>query len=291
MIDRIEFVIGEALQALRRNTWMTFAAITTVAMALFLLGGLGFMYLGISSYASRLPGRFEMRAFLREGTTGKQAAAVLEEIRAMPEITWAQITPRAEAWSRYKKQFPDLVEGIDNPLPDTIEVRIKQIDKAQDVAARIGQLPEIEHDGVKYLGDLQQLLTEAQILIRWLGGALGGLMLLTSGVLIYNAIRLTIVARRREIRIMQLVGATKLTVNTPMVIEGILQGAAGGIVAALLIWPCFIGLSRVLGSVQTTIDLPPVYPWWNAIGLLSLVGAAYGMVCSILALRDPRRIR
>ena len=84
MLDRFEFLVGEAMVALRRNGLMTFAAISTIAVSLFLLGGLGYAYLRIEEFARTLPSKFEMRVFLREGTNYAQITETATAIRQMP---------------------------------------------------------------------------------------------------------------------------------------------------------------------------------------------------------------
>lgn len=290
MLDRLAFLLGEAFISLRRNTWMSFAAITTATMALFLLGGMGYAYLAINKYAASLPQRFEMRVFLQEGLTGEQIAETSKEIRSLEGVASLDWLPKDIAWREFRKQFPDLTEQIDNPLPNAFKLRLKSVDQAPEVAAKIETMPAVEKNGVRYLDDERQLISEMLRLVRWLGLVLGGLMLLTSGVLIYNAIRMTIVARRREIRIMSLVGATQATIMIPLLIEGLVQGAIGGLLSAMLLWSAHLGFGKVLEglSAMARVGAFSVAFWmfW-----LVAAGAAYGIVCSLAAIRDPRSIR
>lgn len=290
MLDRIEFLLGEAFTALRRNTWMTFAAISTVAVALFLIGGLGSAYIGINRYAQTLSGRFVMRVFVKDGLTQPQITQLANRIRTQPSVRSVNWVSRERAWQSFRRDFPQVVEGLENPLPNSFEIRLVEAKNAPALAATIQRWEEVEPNGVRYLSDAQQLITESLGLLRWLGIALGGLLLLTGGVLIYNAIRLTIVARRREIRIMRLVGATSFTVSAPLLVEGVVQGAVGGLLASVMLWSAHLGLARMLSEVSAIASLGPFeaqlwVPW------LMGVGAAYGFLCSLIAVRDPRRIR
>lgn len=290
MFDRIEFILGEAFTALRRNTWMTFAAVSTVAVALFLIGGLGATYLGVARYADSLTGRFVMRVFLRDGLAQADIDQVSSRLKSMEGVRDVQWISRDAAWRTFQRDFPDMVEGIENPFPNSFELRLQDAQAAPSLAARIRGWSEIESNGVRYLSDAQQLITEALRLIRWLGFALGGLLLATGGVLIYNAIRLTIVARRREIRIMRLVGATPFTVSAPLLVEGVVQGAIGGALASLLLWSAHLGLDRLMANVSAIASLGAFDArFW--LPVLAAAGAGYGLVCSTIAVRDPRRIR
>ncbi len=289
MLDRIEFLFEEAFTALRRNTWMSFAAITTSCMALFLLGGMGFAYRGISQYAATLPSRFEIRVFLKESKTGIQTAEAREKIAKMPGVDKAVLVPKGEAWAKMQREMPDMTKGITNPLPDAFNVTLKDVDKAAAIAGEIRKLSVVEPDGVKYEGETQALLSQTLTILRWIGTALGGLMLLTGAVLIYNAIRMTIVARRREIRIMRLVGATRLTVTVPLLIEGVVQGAIGGFLASCLILGSHELMSRLLNNLAGFIRLGSL-PAGMVFSFIVAMGALYGFVCSLFAVRDPRGI-
>ncbi len=289
MLDRIEFLFEEAFTALRRNTWMSFAAITTSCMALFLLGGMGFAYRGISQYAATLPSRFEIRVFLKEAKTGIETAEARETIAKMPGVDKAVLVTKAEAWAKMQREMPDMTKGITNPLPDAFNVTLKDVDKAAVIAGEIRKLSVVEPDGVKYEGETQALLSQTLTILRWIGTALGGLMLLTGAVLIYNAIRMTIVARRREIRIMRLVGATRLTVTVPLLIEGVVQGAIGGFLASCLILGSHELMARLLNDLAGFIRLGSL-PAGMVFSFIVAMGAVYGFVCSLLAVRDPRGI-
>lgn len=291
MFDRIEFLISEALTALKRNTWMTFAAITTSCMALFLTGGVAFAYKGISDYAALLPSRFEMRIFLKEGVSPTDAAKDKAEFAKIPGVKDVVWLPRDKAWANFRVQNPDYpTEGLENPLPDAFTLTLSDVDKAEGIAKTIAENKTVAPDGVVYLKREREMLSQALGFLRLIGIALGGLMLITSGVLIYNAIRMTIVARRREFNIMRLVGATSSTITIPLLIEGVIQGVIGGVLASLLVKGSHNYLYTQLGSFSGIIKMGPLSYSTIFISLVSL-GAVYGLVCSLIAIRDKKKLQ
>jgi len=202
-------------------------------MALFLTGGVGFAYKGISEYAAQLPTKFEIRAFLKDEIKPAEATEAQLRLKRIPHTASVILVPRADAWETFKKQNPDYpTTGIDNPLPDSVTVTLSDVEKSEEVVAAIQKDPSVAKDGVVYLKKERDLVAQTLSFLRLIGLALGGLMLATSGVLIYNAIRMTIVSRRREFRIMELVGATRSTIVVPLLIEGVIQGVAGGFLAS-----------------------------------------------------------
>lgn len=284
MFDRLAFVIGEAIIALRRNGFMTFAAVSTVAVSLFLLGGMGYLIFRFDEYIKTAPGRFDVRVFMKEGTTTPQIQATAKELRAIDGVKAAFHIPRDRAWDKMRRERPELYEGIENPLPDAFKVTISDLAQADRIVSEIKTIKTVDSEnGVQYLRDEIRFVEQAMGVLRWLGGVLGGTLLLTAGILIYNAIRLTILARRREVRIMQLVGASRWTIQIPYLIEGLFQGIAGGTMAGVLLFAAHQVLQNRLS--QTTSFVMPPFETVSAIAILGTLGGLYGLMCSTIALR------
>lgn len=291
MLDRIEFVFGEALQGLRRHGLMTFAAISTVAVALYLLGGLGMVYLRVQSFASSLSSQYEIQAYFKDGTTLDQIKAAAQATRKISGVGAVVHIPKERAWEKTKRQNPELTAGLDNPYPDALKVTVADLKQTTAIVEALKAESSIQPDGVMYHDPTQRFLNDLMRLIRWLGIGLGGLLFITAGILIYNAIRLTIDARRREIRIMQLVGASHLTVRAPFLIEGAIEGALGGLAATGLLWLSFQSVSNYVERNLVSMSRPDTFAIAPIALTLLVVGAGYGMVCSWFAVRKPSKLR
>lgn len=290
MLDRLEFVFGEGLSAFRRNGWMTVAAITTSAIALFMIGCMGFIYSSIQGYVGTLTEQFTMRAYLKAGTPYAEITKTAQQIRSIPGVQEVVWIPKEKAWNKTRKDQPELTEGIENPYPDGFKIKLKELGNATPIIGKIEALPAVDRqEGVKYLHDEMQFLIDSRGAVRWLGFPLAGLGLLIAGILIYNAIRLTVLARRREIRIMQLVGASFATIRVPFLIEGALQGLIGGLMAGGLMFGVYVGLTQRLVEYQALGVLQP-FPVATALLGLGAAGAIYGAMCSGLAVRSPLKL-
>lgn len=291
MIDRLEFLLGEAFTALRRNLLMTFAAISTAAVALFLLGSLAYVYSRVNSYATEVSTKFEMRAWMKVGTTENQAKLSLADIRKIQGVKQAVFVPKDIEWEKMKIRYPRLTKGwSSNVLPHSIKIIMDDVTDTIAVEDKVKKVQYVDPSNVVYLRDEQQLIERVMAVLRWAGGALGSLLLVTAGILIYNAIRLTILARRREIRIMQLVGASRSTIRIPFLIEGTVHGVLGGAFAAILIGIAQNGIERVISQIVFGQQFPP-YPMGMMVLILSGVGGGFGLVCSYWAIREPLRYK
>ncbi len=293
MLDQIEFILSEAFVSLRRNSWMTFAAVTTSAMALFLIGGIGLIYFSLSNLATSIESKFEMRVLVKDAPSEDEIKSLDTKLNALNGVAKVEFKDRNTVWEEFRKQNPKVVEDmagdIENPLPDTFIVTFSNLSAADKIAEQIRKMPEVsKKNGVNYMEDIQSFLEKAMVSLRWLGIVLGGLMLTTGGILIYNTIRLTIIARRKEIRIMEMVGATKNMIVTPLLIEGATQGVLGAVLATVVLGVAY-GISTHLVSAFNPLQIPGPYPAKSAILVLGLIGLVYGLVCSILAIREPKQ--
>lgn len=299
MLDRLNFLLGEALIALRRNPLMTFAAVSTVAVSLFLLGGLGYIYYRLTGTAEYFEKRFELRVYLKDGVTTTQVQQTARSLRAISGVSTAVWLPADKMWERQRQLNPNTPD-VPNPYPEAFRVTIKNLRDTDRVIRDIRQIPTVgaEPSDIGYMADEIRFYEGLLRAVRWVGLTLGGLLFVTAGLLIYNAIRLTILSRRLEIRIMRLVGASHLTVYAPFMIEGIVQGILGGAVAtgllALADYAVRTGIESQIGRVITQGGetwVPPSLPFGLVFVVLASCGALYGLLCSSLAMRTPLRFR
>ncbi|MFM9874698.1 MAG: cell division protein FtsX [Fimbriimonadaceae bacterium] len=287
MFDRLEFLLSEAVISLRRNKGMTFASIIASALALVIVGGFTLSYIGLAKYLALQGSKFEMSVFARDDASPDQVLALGKNIQKLPGVKTAILKTKAEVWSDWKKKNPDITSGLelDNPMPDTYTVTFTDLKQVDSVVALVKNMPEVApKNGVNLLNEVQTFLQEIMASIKWLGLVLGLVTLATGGILIYNTVHLTMVARRRELRIMELVGASKSTVQVPLLIEGVTQGVLGSLLATLVLWLGHSVISKVMAGIAIVKTAP--FPLASTMISLAFVGALYGFICSTLAIRE-----
>lgn len=288
LLDRLGFLFGEPFVSLRRNGWMTFSAITTVSVALYLLGILSFSYLKIFQYSESLPNKLEINVFLKDDALRDQAKLVWDVIQSIPKVNKVVWIPKEMAWEQQKKEMPDLVQGIENPLPDAFKVTLKDLNGVEKIANHIKGLEGVDPNGVIYFDEEHEMLSQAMWLIKQLGLILSGILLFTGGLLIYNAVRFTILSRLREFKIMQLVGATGTTIVLPLILEGMIQGLFGGILAGGFMTGTYFGLIELLENYPS-FNIKFEFPTFKVLAVLGVAGICFGFICSFLATRRIHR--
>lgn len=284
MFDRIFFVLSEAFIALRRNIGMAFAATSTVAVSLYLLAGLTYAYFGLSNFANSMTGKFEMYVYLKEEAGKPEISAAAKQIRSIEGVQAVNWIPKEKAWAKKQQEDPEFTAGIPNPYPDALKVMIRDLSKGDAIADQIRRLSVVETGtGVNYMKAEQHAIAQWIQVFRWVGLSVGGLLVVTAAILIFNAIRLTVVSRRIEIRIMQLVGASYTTVYLPFLIEGLIQGLVGGLIAGGLLGYSYHLLGQLVVQYDALGGLA-AFPTATVLIATTTAGSLYGLICSGFAL-------
>lgn len=297
---RIKFFFSEAVDSLVRNWVMSVAAIVTVLVSMFVLG-LGLMlFFNLQHAISDLRNKLEIEVFIKNTASPEEIGQLGDEIRVMPEVKEVVYISKEEALERLRqslKGHEDVLEALSgNPLPPSYEILLKDPAKIEEVASRFFDNPVVDnspgtHDGVKYGGETSERVLRVTTIFLIGGAGFVVLLAVASVLLISNTIRLSIFARRREVEIMRLVGATSWFVRWPFVMEGVATGMIGAAGAAILV------LLANRFFVANVVDKMPFLPFSaEAIPMFWLVlfvvgaGTLLGSVGSGLALRRFLRI-
>lgn len=282
----IEFLIQEAFTGIRRNGVMAFASISTVALSLSVLGAFVLAAIGANNFAARQMNEFEIAVFMTGKATQALADKTAERIREMPGVESVTVKDRQREWAAFKRQHPDIESaGLPlNPLPYALVVKLADKSRTAAVASQIRRMPGIDRVQ-EAQATLERVMAVARV-IRVISIVGGWMLLITAVFIISNAIRLTLYARRREIRIMQLVGATNSFIRIPLVIEGIVFGAAGALAAWVLLQA---GAGYLAHAARTVLPLladagSDISPGEMAAALVT-VGVAIGALGSLVSIR------
>ncbi len=289
---RLRLLISEAWKSLGANLSTTFAAVMTVLIGMFLLGLTIALGTWLVSWSNHVKGEVVARVDMGLRATKAQENAFAKSLQSNPYVMSGpkgfQFIPKAEGLKQMKKNKATaaLIRFLpSNPLPDSFVIKP---DKPEDLNKLVASLRRAKASGVAQVlndkADSGRILRWAHWL--WYTFAVAVAILLASAaLLIANTIRLSIFARRREIEVMKLVGATNWFVRGPFMIEGLLTGAGGALLAILLlIIGKEVALSSVIHILSTAPDVHALAFPLNALILLSL-GLLLGALGSGLTLR------
>jgi cell division transport system permease protein len=232
---RLKMFLAEAARSLTTNVSTTIAATLTVLIAMFLFGLVVALGSWVNSYTGKVKEGVVVKVFFDQTASEQQINAMRARLAADPDVKDVQFVSKEQALEIMKKRAPELTKNLtSNPFGHAFTVIPKDADNVSLIADRLEPVPA-GVDNVTYEEETtERVLLVAKVLgIIILIGSL--LLLVASTILIANTIRLSIYARRREIEVMKLVGATNWFVRGPFMLEGVICGLVGSLVAVVLL--------------------------------------------------------
>ncbi|HVA33322.1 MAG TPA: permease-like cell division protein FtsX [Candidatus Baltobacteraceae bacterium] len=279
---KVKFFLGEVLRNFTRNASMQLTAIGTVAITIVLLGLFLFVRGALTGVGTQLLDQIEISAYFSTQATPAQVASVRRLLQEDPRVQSVIYVPKKQGLAELRDRTKGAIDTAlltENPLPDKLRVKVRVPDDVAAVATSIGRLSGIEH--VVYGQAIVERLLQLGDVLHRIGIAVIVVFLGVASIIISNTIRLTVFARRREISIMQLVGATNTYIRLPFVCEGLLDGAIGALLAVGLLaiaratlWPKLLEALPWIGFSATAVNPGAI------VGELLLVGSAIGVVAS-----------
>jgi len=294
LINTIIYYFREAATSLVRNSWLTVASVGTIIISLLILGSSVLLVLNVREMASAMESSLEITVFLKDDVKQERLKTLEEEIKFVPGVTVATFVTKEQALVDLRESFGDkaeLLNGLedDNPLPNSFTVKTREANMVPEAARQLAELEGVEQ--VRYgQGVVEKLLALTHWVRIW-----GSLALLVLGVaavlLIATTIRMSVFARRREISIMKSLGATNIFVRMPFMLEGMIIGLTGGLIAALLINYGYLSLlNKVMLSLPfiQLVDNPDII--YQVLGGLLGAGLIIGTLGSAISLRRYLRV-
>jgi cell division transport system permease protein len=290
-MSRFAYFFRETLISLRRNLLMTLAGIMTVAISLFLFGGIMLLSRLVDHGTTKWRHGVELEIFMNVNATQQQISDMRDALHAEPHIRPGGIRflNHEDAYKEFKRIFrdnPDLVKNIGpDDLPTSFRIAPTDAKYTELIADEFRNRPSVD-TVVTAEQQVKNMLTATRV-VRYVFFAMALVLLASSLFLIVNTIRLATFARRREIQVMKLVGATNWFIRVPFMCEGLIQGAIGaglafaGVYALRVILSNLVDRSKNLFSAFYVTGADAV-----AIGLLIVaVGATVGAMGSAIGLR------
>jgi cell division transport system permease protein len=285
-----DYLLRETGLGLRRGGWMNWAAISTVTVLLFLFGLSLQASWQLEGLLNQFGNQLEVSVYLK---TGVEAVTLRPIVAALPEVSAVTAIAKEDAW---KALVADMgIADINNvtgqlhgnPLVDELKVKAQRSEQVPDLAEKLEQIDGV--DAVQYVDEAVQRIEQLNSGLNWLSCAITTLLTLTAIGVITTTIRLIVMARRREIEVMQLVGATATWIYLPFILQGITFGCVGAAIA----WGLIQGLQRFLTGMlaeqpEFVQFLATQAPSGRSL-LLPIVlfglGSSVGLLGSLLAVR------
>ena len=229
----------EALTASRRAPLLSVLSVVTIAFSLFAFGLFGLAAINIREALEKVEERVEVRGFVAQGTEIESVAAAIKDIGEFPEVARVDYVSEEQALQRARREMGEFADVFESGvLPASIEVHLRQgmrtPDNVKSVAERMRTYQFI--DDVRYGEEWVEKLYRLRNIATVAGIALGLAFAAVAVIIIGATIRMAVLARAEEISIMRLVGATDMFIRLPFLVDGLVKGTIGGLLALLFIW-------------------------------------------------------
>ena len=287
----IQYAIEEAVLSLRRGRQAGALSTATIALALFVLGAFLVVTANLERLATEWGSVAEMSVYLKDDLTQDQRRAIEGALALGDVIAAREYVSKTDALARFRQTFSDLTSTVEtlgeNPLPASYELRLRSgatvADSVDRLANRLRGTTGVAD--VRYDRQWLSRLLSIVAIVRRVGFGLGALLTLAAALTVANVVRLALYARRDELEIMQLVGAPTAYIRGPFVMEGVLQGGFGALIALVgLTLAFFVVRGRYLTPLASAVSLSSVRFLPAEVCVLLVVGGmAVGCVGGIVA--------
>lgn len=285
MAIKLGYFAAEAVTNLRRNKLMTMAAVLTCAVSLLLLGGVLTVDSFVGGVTRDIENKVEVSVFLRDDVTQEQHNDIEDTIRGLPVVRQVEYVSKDEAYKEFKELYKDqpaLWENIDaDVLPASFRVELSDPQRVDVIRSKLEGNPAVEE--IADQRDTVKRLISFTNLVRLFSFVMVVVLFGAAVLLIANTIQLAIYARRKQIEIMKLVGATNWFVRLPFMLEGVVAGVIGAAIALFL-----LGIGKAVARSQLPVWIPTVALHGVDLGQvfwLVLLGLSIGALGSAVALR------
>lgn len=279
------YTVKESFSGFTRTKLSTTISIITIGVSLVLLGIFGVISINTNRFIEMLRAKVELEAFLREPINREDIGELVNRVLVVDGVDSLIYISKEEAAEIFKNEFgEDIKKVLDfNPLPPSFKIFVKpEFRTAASVEKMYNELVGIKGiDQIIYRKELLALIDKRTKTINNVTLVLGILISISAILLVSNTIRLAIYAKRKLIRTMELVGATSMFIRLPFLLEGMIQGVAGGLLAAALLYGVLEYAARLLASDFSAYILMPTTFYGVMIGMgfiLGLVGAIISIV-------------
>ncbi|MBU3717197.1 MAG: ABC transporter permease [Actinobacteria bacterium] len=293
MLSRISYALRETAAGFRRNVTLTAAAIITSAVSLLLVGTTFLIQRAFDNLLTRWKGDVELIVYVRSDATPEQVQLIEGALKSQPsiiDVDRLRYLNQAESYAEAERLFAGDPGTLRLLTPENIPSQFKVVPIAED-SALVRELGEQFRQlaGVKevaYAQDVFDVVSRVSHFIRVATTAMSIILLVVAVGLIWNTIRTAMFARRREIEVMKLVGATNWFIRIPFMLEGLVQGLVGGILSCLGLWGLNTAWTNAVSDFNDTelaaLVVTDGYASWIMVLLLG-IGALAGAIGSGIA--------
>lgn len=290
-LSKLKYSFSQAKKNVTRNGLMSIASLFTIASCLIILGVFAILTINVNSITTQVKDQCEIQLYIVPDAPQERVDAIGAEIRAVENVKEATLFTKQQTLEYAVNDMfegnAEMLEGFDedNPFSDSYKIVLSDIEKTKETADALSQLPDVEkvvnkQDVVNIVLSLSGAVKKFSIVIMLI-------LLVVAIVIISNTVKLTVFNRRKEINIMKYIGATDRFIRVPFVLEGLIIGFLGSVVAFLAVFWGYFALLKYVAKLNFTVfELVGVWDIASVIAVLFVVfGSLIGVAGSAISMR------
>jgi len=277
---------------------MTLASIGAIMAALFVLGIIMATIINLDNIVAGLESKVEVTVYLKKGTTQGDIETVYNRINSWEGIVEVEFISKEEALENWRKEMGSksyLLDGYNeenNPLPDTFRIKVERPEYVENIVTNARKLSAV--DQVRYSADVVRAIMSIAGTTRLIGLSIVVLLSVMSVIIINNTIKLTVYSRRREINIMKYIGATDWYIRWPFLIEGMVLGLFGAVLAGGAVAGLYAILLEKANDMESILSIFGLLPMkdimYPVLLVFALIGCLIGISASMLSIRKHLKV-
>ena len=295
-IRRFFSAIGEGLVGLWRNKSMGIASIVSICSMLLILGGITFGVFVANNIVEDMKTKVDqIDVILEPEVTSERVLKIKEELKRIENVKEVNYISKEKALEKMKEQWKEnsfLLDGMESALPESYELKVENIENSNTVASNIYNIKGVEK--VVYYKDIVDKITKMSEMVKYVGITLVGVLLLVSFFIMSITIKLTVIARRKEISIKKYIGATNMSITGPFIVEGMVLGLLGAGISFSIIFFAYKyiyssfawGVNNLFSNYLLSVN---VFGFYVAVAYFG-IGIGIGILASIFSSRKYMKV-
>lgn len=295
-IRRFFSAIGEGLVGLWRNKSMGIASIVSICSMLLILGGITFGVFVANNIVEDMKTKVDqIDVILEPEVTSERVLKIKEELKRIENVKEVKYISKEKALEKMKEQWKEnsfLLDGMESALPESYELKVENIENSNTVASNIYNIKGVEK--VVYYKDIVDKITKMSEMVKYVGITLVGVLLLVSFFIMSITIKLTVIARRKEISIKKYIGATNMSITGPFIVEGMVLGLLGAGISFSIIFFAYKyiyssfawGVNNLFSNYLLSVN---VFGFYVAVAYFG-IGIGIGILASIFSSRKYMKV-
>jgi len=292
MLSSFNYAIKQAFKQIVRNRTMSIASMFSITAMLLILGLFFILVVNINMVSETAKKQFDtIQVYLQDETKYEDAVVMLDTLQQMSGVDKASYLSKDEAMAEWKAKWGEnayLLDGLENnPLPNSILIKVSRLEAADSIVAKVKTFNGVED--IKYYQDTVDQLMKVTRFIQIGAMIIIIFLVIVSVVVVSNTVKLTVLAREREISIMKYIGATSWFIRGPFLIEGIIIGILSALISVGVISLAYYKLTELVGQqifvMLSTTMVPGEFLVTNLVWIFIALGVSIGACGSIVSMR------